>query len=506
MSELVNQNDIKYSADASSSDSSNSSDPIVSSDSSESSGAIGSSSSSNPIVSSEFSGAIGSTNDLTWQLGFETDIGGGRENQDAHFVVENKSEGVCVLCVLDGHGRDVGRIAAVAAKGRLLQFFEESYSALATDPVQTLIEAHKVAHEHIKATFKSELESQGFQVMEDPQAPYLLKRRSSTEVWACVHGGTSCSIVAIVGNTMYIANVGDSTGTLSCTLPVLSPSLLDYIHDAGIDDPNKHGAKVVEANTYLAANTATSNTLVITTEHSPESPAEFYRLRDFKQRDGDPQQPALLVVYDSPSVDKIHCQPVFELSADGIPRVTNKGKYYKNVRKEWASLVSTPHNARFQDALAFTRSLGDFHLSTFGVSNLPEVQKIELDRVWAAMDAYVAPTVDVAPASDGTPASDATTTATTTANPTTTADGAPTIDEPMLCVVLATDGVWDNWVYADVTRFVLDPTCLKAVKDGTDGAQRVALSFMQRNGHYSKKNFGRSADNATAIIVYLQRK
>ena len=40
-----------------------------------------------------------------------------------------------------------------------------------------------------------------------------------------------------------------------------------------------------------------------------------------------------------------------------IPR-----RYYKNVRKEWASLVATPTSARFQDALAFTRSIGDFHL------------------------------------------------------------------------------------------------------------------------------------------------
>ncbi len=41
--------------------------------------------------------------------------------------------------------------------------------------------------------------------------------------------------------------------------------------------------------------------------------------------------------------------------------------YYKNVRKEWASLVSTPPYAQFQDALAFTRSLGDLHLHTYGI-------------------------------------------------------------------------------------------------------------------------------------------
>ena len=76
----------------------------------------------------------------------------------------------------------------------------------------------------------------------------------------------------------------------------------------------------------------------------------------------------------------------------------------------------------------------------------------------------------------------------------------------MICVVLATDGVWDNWLYADVSRFVLDATCLKAVSEGVDGAQRVAVSFIGRNAHYSKKNFGKSADNATAIVMYITRR
>ena len=39
------------------------------------------------------------------------------------------------------------------------------------------------------------------------------------------------------------------------------------------------------------------------------------------------------------------------LGDGGVPVLTSKGSYYKNVRKEWASLVSTPASARFQDAL-----------------------------------------------------------------------------------------------------------------------------------------------------------
>jgi serine/threonine protein phosphatase PrpC len=72
-----------------------------------------------------------------------------------------------------------------------------------------------------------------------------------------------------------------------------------------------------------------------------------------------------------------------------------------------------------------------------------------------------------------------------------------------LCLVLATDGVWDNWTYEDVCRFVMDASCLGAVGAGPDGAKRVTVSFMQRNALYAKRNFGSSADNATGIVLYL---
>jgi hypothetical protein len=156
---------------------------------------------------------------------------------------------------------------------------------------------------------------------------------------------------------------------------------------------------------------------------------------------------------------------------------------------------------------------------------MPEFQKIELDKVYAAMDAYVAAngnatTTDMATtdmATTDTATTDMATTDMATTDMATTdmessssssssGEGEASAQPPMLCVVLATDGVWDNWVYPDVTRFVLDSTCIKAVSDGSDGAQRVALSFMQRNAFYSKKNFGRSADNATGIVMYLTRK
>jgi serine/threonine protein phosphatase PrpC len=101
----------------------------------------------------------------------------------------------------------------------------------------------------------------------------------------------------------------------------------------------------------------------------------------------------------------------------------------------------------------------------------------------------------------------------------------------MISVVVATDGIWDNWVYDEVTRFVLDESCIQATlmyppdQWGSElprgphcleagvvspspsstlrGVQRVAMSFIKRNGVYAKKNFGGDADNATAVVLYL---
>lgn len=72
-----------------------------------------------------------------------------------------------------------------------------------------------------------------------------------------------------------------------------------------------------------------------------------------------------------------------------------------------------------------------------------------------------------------------------------------------MCIVTATDGVWDNWQFDDVGRFVLDESCTKAVNEDPIGAQRVTDAFMQRNALFSKNNFGSQADNATAILIYI---
>lgn len=190
--------------------------------------------------------------------------------------------------------------------------------------------------------------------------------------------------------------------------------------------------------------------------------------------------------------------------------------YYKNVRKEWASLVSTPTTAKFQDALAFTRSLGDLHLHTYGtisffdsvrdpcvksplyfpvgVTHLPEVHRIDLAPIFQALHAQPPISSLTSGANSG---SSATSDTSGSLNP------IDQIANSTICVVIATDGVWDNWIYEDVGRFMMDSSCLNATANHPEGAQKVMTSFMIRNSQFSKKNFGNQADNATGIVLYL---
>jgi serine/threonine protein phosphatase PrpC len=81
------------------------------------------------------------------------------------------------------------------------------------------------------------------------------------------------------------------------------------------------------------------------------------------------------------------------------------------------------------------------------------------------------------------------------------------VDPISVCVVLCTDGVWDNWIYDHVCKFVMDTSCLNAIiADKEKGAARVAKSFMLRNQTFSRKNFGSQADNATGIVMYITQE
>ncbi len=234
------------------------------------------------------------------------------------FIYENLSLNILVVGVLDGHGREVGRIAAQSAREALRLFFAERDSQLISDPVSCLKEAFVNAHASIKAAFRAYFVNSGWEVAESDDG-YLIKRKMPSQSWSCIHGGSSCSIVALFRNEFYSANVGDSSVTLCLPREIPMDEILTNVVDAAVpSDTGSTAAAIRDDNV--------SSTLVVSAEHSPESPDEYYRLRNFRHRVGDASLPALYVVYDAPAVDKALCPSIFTLDPNGDARVTNKGR------------------------------------------------------------------------------------------------------------------------------------------------------------------------------------
>ena len=278
--------------------------------------------------------------------------------------------------------------------------------------------------------------------------------------------GTTFSLIIVLGKKLWIANVGDSTGVLCAKHPVFNASHLKFEKDAAI--PGK---------VAVASEDDPTNLIVLTSEgHSPENPEEYVRMRNFMSSKDDPNHAELLCVYDKTGRSKHMCPPVFDISEDGTPTLRPIDDYYvKNVRKEKAAYLT---DKKGDNALASTRAIGDYNLSVLGLSHKPEIRSLDLVPVFEELKAQIA--------SSGKEAS---------------------IEDPdplTVCVVLCSDGVWDNWIFDHVQKFMMDKSCLSALeKDQERGAQRVCKSFMLRNQAFANKNFGRNSDNATGIVMYI---
>jgi serine/threonine protein phosphatase PrpC len=134
------------------------------------------------------------------------------------------------------------------------------------------------------------------------------------------------------------------------------------------------------------------------------------------------------------------------------------GRSYKNVKNHWAICMSSPPDSIYNGGkLSMCRSLGDFNEKHFGASYMPVITCIDINK----------------------------------------------ISRPS-CIIIATDGVHDNWTETNIQKFLMDKSCLDALNnDPENGAFRVSESFKKRNIKYGTKHFGEDQDNATHSIIYL---
>lgn len=381
----------------------------------------------------------GNNVEMRMLTGVATDIGGGNENQDkAMLFWAGEGEQHLVMGVFDGHGRELGELAAIVCRDYMKDELAkpEIMKQIAANPKTEFDRIFTEAHKLVLKEFKAKFEGSDWEVTETAEGYLTRKNKRYSSGVTNINGGTTATVVVILdGWRVIVANVGDST------------ALFGGINSKGVAEFKELSA-----------------------EHSPESVEEFVRVRKQLPSAHDPTQPDLKFVYDvfdnkNYALPKYQCPPIFQVDPKDASKVTctGVGYYYKNVRSEWATLVSTPPHARFQDALAFTRSLGDFHLHVYGVSHIPEVQEYNLN------DAHE-----------------------------------PYSDKAKCSVIfVCTDGVWDNWKYEDIVAKTLNDSFVGPALKAKD-AQKLTTDLMKLNIKIAKQNFGNQADNMTGIVCLVQ--
>jgi serine/threonine protein phosphatase PrpC len=312
--------------------------------------------------------------------------------------------------------------------------------------------------EHIQYVLIEDHKKQGYEIKIEPSGA-ILKQFSGLNNWSIVAGGTTKTLVLIVKDMMYIANVGDSSALLCSSHPVLKREHLHYAMDAFARDT------VIDV---VIKEDIPSFTLELIGDHSAENEREYERIRKIA--------PKALFVYDDNNIaDKCNCKPIFKVGEDGVlSKLPNNVKYFKNIRKEASTYITSPIDAKYANSLAFTRTIGDFGLIEYGVTHKPEIQSVNLQTVFGSLENEKEKTKDNSP--------------------------------DTMCVIVASDGVWDNWEFKTAGEFVMYDNCIERLAKFPETAgQDVTKSFMARNDVYAKQNFGNSADNATAVIVYITK-
>jgi serine/threonine protein phosphatase PrpC len=437
-----------------------------------------------PIASSSGASALFLSNNASIGGNFECVVGGtthsgivGKQNQDAFFLWESNDRNTIISAVFDGHGRELGQLAANIAREVMLDALTtpEALRLMRTSPKTFLEEVFSRAHKAIEHTFAKFYEDEGW-IVEPSMNGYLVRFRSTNQSPICIHGGTTATVVIVLDkHKVIIANVGDST---AIAVGVSSVGAVDSI-DSWIErdvpatveknqqssrssSPSQPSFETPKSQNSPVPSKARNSFLELSADHSPENHHEFSRICAIRPHPTSPNTPELQFVYDTLSNTKLQCPPIFHMNVSSNSyRKSDRGCYYKNVRGEWATLVATPRTAAYQDALAFTRSLGDLHLQSYGVSHEPEICWMDLTK--CSQDS-------------------------SSSHP--------------IAIVLSTDGIWDNWKYEEVSNFVLDDSEVSNAYS-SKSALHAAEALMNANLERARINFGNSADNMTTIVLYF---
>ena len=380
---------------------------------------------------------------IKFSTGEYTDIGGCRENQDA--MLRYEDDKIIIISVIDGHGVD-GKKVAEFCKTELQNNIATKMNKILSQPTKFLDEIFPNIHHSLALKIiKEKLEYENVCRLE-PSGNLLIKKNYA-DIWEpMMTGGATMTIAIMIKETLnlYVANVGDSEAMLCSTKSILRDNDL-----VGIETKDLSETKDSKDSDYI----------VITGLHSPNNLKEYQRISLDPTITKKPE-----FIYDSmykgvnSHIEHIYSEPI----------MPPKYGYFKNVKREYATYLKIPDNELpFNHRLAMTRSIGDFSMVPYGCSCIPTIRIIDCQAILQRYD--------------------------------------ETDTSPMLCLLLSSDGVWDNWNYQDVQLFMMHSTCLNAVNTNPNGTQQITEAFMERNKLFGLRNFNNASDNATSVVMYVRK-
>ena len=125
--------------------------------------------------------------------------------------------------------------------------------------------------------------------------------------------------------------------------------------------------------------------------------------------------------------------------------------------------------------MAFTRTIGDYILTEYGVTYQPEIQSVNLKTVFECLENAKYKLNEQSP--------------------------------NIMSVIVASDGVWDNWIFNELSEFIMYEKFIeRLINFPKKTAQDISNLLIDRNNLYATHNFGESADNATAILMYITQE
>ena len=369
----------------------------------------------------------------------------GKENQDVVFVAQPSAE-IGIFGVLDGHGKEHGRLAAQVGAAALRSHLTAEHLRLAEDSESVLTEAFASAHAAIRDAILRADTTNVREGADGSVLQWLLPEDDDEEArWDAAAGGTTATLAVLIAPPggaakLVVAAVGDSAAHFLA-----------------------RGADGRVAPTALFE------------EHAPTNEGEHKRMA------AGPRGKELMWLYDCPSPEDGLSEkpPIFD--GDGRPDLASQKTAddlevrIKNARGDRCTVILIPEEEVAvvdpptgrpavatvdEQNLTMTRSLGDFHAHRYGVSHAPDVRTFALADLLAGAD------------SGGVAA-------------------------------LCSDGVWDLMDEREVGE-VLWPA--EAAADGS-AWQRIegrAATLCEAARARGSEWFGESADNLTGVLIDLR--